>query len=224
VARIGIEWVVNYAPASVNLPATRPQAERFWNTLSGEKAFNFGDNQAWDIDFEQQGTGFPSSGADRFVVELADITYFAGHGSVSGPLFSEPRRDDTLARPSEMRLGDGLANWVVFDACEVLLDPGVERRFSQVFNGLHYVLGFHTICSDEKARGGIFADYLNQGDRMRDAWRKACQETEPFWLVWAYIRASTQAAETFVDHWHGQGEVSADPVGGVELTYFRQAC
>jgi hypothetical protein len=223
-AKIGIEWVQNYHSAGADLHSTREQAERFWNTLSGEKAFNFGDDLAWDTDFEEQGAGSPAAGGDQLFVDTVAITFFSGHGSSAGASFGIATHDNKRASPSEMRLGNGAANWVVFDACEVLQEQGVEQRFSNVFQGLHYVLGFHSTSSDESKRGGIFADHLNHGERMRDAWRKACQETEESDRVWAYLRASTQGAETFPDHWHGRGEVSADPVGNVELTYFHQTC
>jgi hypothetical protein len=42
----------------------------------------------------------------------------------------------------------------------------------------HLRLFFHTVARDEAARGKYLAENLNAGDRVRDAWRKACPETE----------------------------------------------
>lgn len=54
-ATIGVEWVRQYNGLANNLTNTKAQAEGFYNTLSGVRRFNWGDDLAWDQDFEQQG-------------------------------------------------------------------------------------------------------------------------------------------------------------------------
>jgi hypothetical protein len=223
-AKIGIEWVRNYHGRAGDLSNTKPQAEGLLNGLSGTKAFNWGDDLAWDEDFEEQGAGAPASGADKVWADTVDIVMFSGHGSPSGALFGIANRDDGLARPGEMRLGNVDAEWAVFDACEMLARDGVFDRLRPVFRGLHYVLGFHTTCRDEDKRGVLLASNLNSGDRVRDAWRKACQETEDSGTEFAYIRADSSGTNTFDDHWHGKGFVSPDPTGSVTLFYLRASC
>jgi Family of unknown function (DUF6345) len=55
---VGIEWIQDYH-GNGNLSNTRAQAEGFANTLTAVRSFNFGDDLAWDQDFEEQGVGSP---------------------------------------------------------------------------------------------------------------------------------------------------------------------
>ena len=73
-------------------------------------------------------------------------------------------------------------------------------------------------------RGEYMADYLDDGDRVRDAWRKTCQETEGSDTNYAYLRADFAGTDTFTDHWWGKGSVSADPSGSMSFFYLRDSC
>jgi hypothetical protein len=223
-AEIGIEWVKAYHGRAKNLTNTKAQAEGLLNTLSGTKSFNWGDDLAWDQDFEEQGAGSPGSGTDQVWADTVDIVFFSGHGSSAGPMFGIDSKDDGRAKPAEMRLGNTDLEWAVFDACQVLERDGVFDRLRPAFKGLHYVLGFHTTCRDETQRGNLLGANLNAGDRVRDAWRKACQETEDSATFYAYIRADSSGTDTFNDHWHGKGFVSPDPTGAVTLFYLKASC
>ena len=68
------------------------------------------------------------------------------------------------------------------------------------------------------------AQYLNAGNTVRQAWIKACQDTEDSDTQWAYLRADAQGTDTFNDHWWGKGFVSADPANPNVLFYARLAC
>jgi len=59
-ADIGIEWVKQYHGRANNLSNTQAQAEGLYNTLSGVRRFNWGDDLAWDQDFEETGVGSPA--------------------------------------------------------------------------------------------------------------------------------------------------------------------
>jgi hypothetical protein len=224
-ASIGIEWVKKYNGRATNATNTQTAAEGFYNTLHGVRSFNWGDDLAWDQDFEEQGRGVPATGRDTVQVDSVDIVFFAGHGSSQGPLFGIATRDSGQASPTEMRLGDQNLEWLVFHGCNVLSEAGVFNRWGwPVFAGLHYILGFHTTCHDETNRGRYFADDLNNGWRVRDAWIRACQETEDSDREWAYLRADAQDTDTFNDHWHGKGFVSSDPYNPTTLFYARGSC
>ncbi len=135
--------------------------------------------------------------------------------------------DDGAAKNTEMTLGDFDLEWIVFDACQVLEFSGVFDRWGwPVFRGLHYILGFHTTCLDVGDRGEKFADRLNNGWSVRDAWIRACQETEGSSTELAYLRADNTSlgTDTFNDHWWGQGSVSADPVNPNILFHLRTTC
>ncbi len=92
------------------------------------------------------------------------------------------------------------------------------------FHGVHYILGFHTTAHDEPNRGRYFAEKLNAGWRVRDAWIHACQETEGSDSQWAYMRADAPGTNTYDDHWHGRGFVSADPSDPSTYFYLRGSC
>ena len=222
---LGIEWVQKYHGRAGNLSSTKSQAEGFYNKLSGVRKFNWGDDLAWDQDFEQSGTGSPGTGTDTTWADNVDIVFFSGHGSPSGFLFGVAGKDDGQATPGEIRWGNKELEWIALDACQVLERDGVFDRWGwPVFKGLHYMLGFHTTCADEPNRGRYFAEYLNDGWSVRDAWIKAAKETEGSSKEWAYLRADAAGTNTFNDHWHGKGFVSADPTSPTTLFYLKGSC
>jgi hypothetical protein len=128
VARIGIEWVQKYNGLAGNLSNTKAQAEGFLNTLSGVKAFNWGDDLAWDRDFEEQGRGTPTQGTDAVWVDNVDIVFFSGHGSTDRFYFGQ-KIDDAVAKNTEIRWGARDLEWIALDACNVLERDGVFDRW-----------------------------------------------------------------------------------------------
>lgn len=224
---IGIEWVNKYHGRASDLKNNDDNARGFYNTLDGIRQFEYGDDLAWDQDFEQSGAGVPTSGTDQIYADNVDIAFFSGHGSQSGPFFGVATHDDGTARSTEVRLGDRYCNWVVFDACLVLAydDGAVFDRWGwPAFKGLHYILGFHTTTGDSGDRGRKFAEYLNAGWRVRDAWIRACQDTEGSDVYWAYLRADQSGTDTYNDHWWGKGYVSPDPTAPTSLAYANGPC
>lgn len=215
---VGIEWVKNYHGRAGNLTNTKSQAEGFYNRIDCTRRFNWGDDLAWDIDFEEPGD-------DHRWVDNVDIVFFSGHGSKDGPYFGVSTHDDGEARPSEIKWGNRDLEWIAFDACEILKYEGVWDRWRDAFKGLHYILGFRTTCSDEKNRGKYFALLLNMGWKVRDAWILACQLTEGSGTKMAYLRAAKSGTNTLNDHLWGHGYVSPDPrPPGVSLVYYSHPC
>lgn len=221
----GIEWVNEYHGRAPDLSNNDKNARGFYDKLSGTKEFEYADDQAWDTDFEESGAGSPSAGSDATYVDDVDIVFFSGHGSSSGAFFGRDDHDDGEAKPGELRLGNKNLEWLAVDACEVLKESNVFSRLRDAFRGLHYILGFHTTCRDVKDRGEKFAKYLNEEYRVRNAWIKACAETEDSDTECAYLRAEDSSSDTFRDHWHHKGFVSSDPNGGsLTLFYLRTTC
>jgi len=223
---IGIEWANKYHGRANELKNNDDNARGFYNTLSGVRRFEYGDDLAWDRDFEEGGVGNPSAGTDQLYADDVDIVFYSGHGSISGAFFGVTSFDDGEAKPTELRLGNRDCEWVVFDACQVLErdNLNVFDRLGPAFAGLHYMLGFDTICGDSSDRGKKFAERLNDGWSIRDAWIRACTETEGSNRNWAYLRADATGTDTFNDHWHGKGFVSGDPVNPTARLYLRGAC
>jgi Family of unknown function (DUF6345) len=221
---IGIEWVQKYNGLAGNLSNTKAQAEGFYDTLSATRRFNWGDDLAWDVDFEATGVGSPPAGTDVAWVDNVDFVFFSGHGGPDEFYFGV-KMDDALAKATEVRWGDLDLEWIALDACDVLKRDGVFDRWGwPVFHGLHYILGFHTTTSDEANRGRLLAQYLNAGWTVRQAWIRACQDTEDAETWWAYLRADAAGTDTYNDHWLGKGTVSADPSSPTVLYYARGAC
>lgn len=221
---IGIEWVQKYNGLAGDLSNTRAQAEGFYNTLSATKKFAWGDDLAWDRDFETVNLGSPAGGTDTVWADDVDMVFFSGHGSSTRFLFGK-KIDDARAKNTEVRWGDRELEWIVLDACDVLRRTGVFNRWGwPVFRGLHYILGFHTTTGDEPHRGRVLAQYLNAGWSMREAWIRAAQDTEDSETEWAYLRADADGTNTYNDHWHGKGFVSSDPDDPTILFYARGAC
>jgi hypothetical protein len=227
-SEIGIEWVNDYSswfwPDLVNC---QKEAERFQNRLTGISVFNWGDDYAWDQDFEQQGAGFWNpAGSDTSYADDVDIVFYSGHGSSIGPKFGVGNRDSGEVHHDEMRLGDGDLEWAVFDACEVL-EEGAKyyNNCWDMFVGLHYILGFHNVTHDSAGRGENFADYLNSGETVRNAWIKACQDTESSSVDWAYLRAESSGTTTYNEKWFSAGTVSSDPDPATQTIYYlRGSC
>jgi len=226
-AKIGIEWVQKYHGRASSLSNTKAQAEGFYNKLSATRAFNYGNDSAWDSDFEESGVGSPSSGGDALYTDTVHMVFFSGHGSSAGPLFGVANHDDGRARPSEIRLGNGTLNWVVFDACEVLRNDhpfDAIDRWRSSFAGLHAILGFVTTSSDEDKRGKYLAENLNDGQKMHNAWRNACEETEDSDTRYGYLYAEGSGTNVYKDHWHGKGHVSADPTNPTAFVFISGTC
>jgi hypothetical protein len=218
---IGIEWVQQYNGLAGNLSNTKAQAEGFYNTLSATKRFEWGDNLAWDQDFETSGLGSPPSGTDTVWADNVDMVFFSGHGSADRFYFGR-QIDDAVAKNTEIQWGQQCLNWIVLDACNILEWPGAFDRWGwPVFKGLHYILGFHTTTGDEPYRGQVLAQYLNAGWSIRDAWIRAAQDTEGPGTWWAYMRADNGATNTYADKWFG---FSPDPANPTVLYYARGAC
>ncbi|MFK7746968.1 MAG: DUF6345 domain-containing protein [Kordia sp.] len=222
---IGIEWVNQYNGNASDLRNNGRNAKGFSDTLQGVKQFDFGDNFAWDQDFEKSGKGNPTSGTDTIYADNVDIAFFSGHGSRNYLLFGRNDVDNGKAQNTEMELGDKDLEWIVFDGCNALDYNDVFDRWGWgVFKGLHFILGFATICYDRSDRGEKFAKRLNDSWTVREAWIKACVETEPAATEWAYLRANEGSISTFSDHWHGKGIVNADPDNPTLLAYAKGSC
>lgn len=220
-AEIGIEWVLEYHGRASDTTYCKTHAEAFYNKLDGVKIFNWGDDLAWDQDFEESGAGKPSEGTDTIWADDVDIVYFSGHGNDKGPLFGVTEYDSGKVKSDEVRLGNGDLEWIVFNSCRVLEKNGnYYKNATDMFRGLHYMLGFHTNANDEPDRGEIFADYLNKGYTVRTAWKKACQETADSDREWAYLRADDDGSDTYYDHWWDKGDVSQDPNPGNQTIYY----
>ncbi|NIP24720.1 MAG: hypothetical protein GWN55_04835 [Phycisphaerae bacterium] len=236
----GVEWVVDYSKVGKpNVPCRKDCAEGFYNTIIQHPDwvghFNVGNANAWEKHFKRKSKG----GIDDNWIDAVDIAYFAGHGAGAGTkptgvgtgggfTFGVDKNDDWVLSAApfnrEPRWGDKDLEWIVLDICSPLAlksdgaGYALSKRWmnSDVMRGLHYILGFRTVAHDNCHRGRIFAEYLT-GKRdgknytIREAWRKATEDTEWSEVQGAYLRAYSPGCNTYNDHLHEYGPVSADP-------------
>lgn len=204
-----------------------------------EGKFDRGNANAWEEHFKRASMGGTDANWIDDVDIAYFAGHGAGPGSIAGPTgvgrgggftFGVNAHDDWVlaAIPGnrEPRWGDGDLEWIVLDVCSALAfksdGDGVlytlcERwANSDVMYGLHYILGFRTLAHDDGDRGKFFAEYLTgvrDGTKytVRQAWRKATEDTEGYTVQGAYLRASSPGCNTYDDHIYGCGSVSKDP-------------
>ena len=220
---IGIEWVVNYRNRYPYLANSGRNAKRFLYALTQSVVpppphFEHGDTtaiMARGRHFERDltttltiagvipdGPEAPFGEADAFA-ETVDILYFSGHGHYHHLIFSNTAlMDDEEARHTELQLGRlGKLKWLIADACKVLNNVGVIRRWGIAFHGLRYLLGFDGDCRDESNRGRYFANQLKLNDTIQHAWELACLENEDGSVPWAYLHAGGPRTPIENDRW-----------------------
>lgn len=223
------------------VPGRQSCAEGFYNAVLAHPdwvgTFNRGDANAWERDFKHQS----ASAQRRDSVDSVDFAYFAGHGAGAGFVptgvgrgggftFGVNANDDWVlaAIPTnrEPRWGDGDLDWIVLDVCSALAlksdGDGVLYTLwerwgnSDVMHGLHMILGFRTYATDSWHRGEIFAEYLTGAAngtkyRIRDAWRRAVEDTEYGPVQGAILGALGPGSDTRGDYLHKCGSVADDP-------------
>lgn len=201
--------------------------------------FNKGNADAWEEHFKRPSMGgTDDSWVDD--VDFAYFSgHGAGEGTIAGSTgvgrgggftFGVNAHDDwflaAIPGNREPQWGNKNLEWIVLDVCSALArksdGDGVEYTLcerwanSEVMHGLHYILGFRDPAHDSCDRGTIFAEYLTglrDGTKytVREAWRKATEDTEWISVRGAYLRASSSGADTYNDHIHNCGSVSNDP-------------
>lgn len=224
-----------------NVSGRQGCAEGFYNEIIAlsdwEGRFNHGNANAWEEHFKTASMG----GTDESWIDNVDFAFFAGHGAGAGFVptgvgrgggftFGVNAHDDWVlsAIPTnrEPKWGDNRLEWIVLDVCsalalssdgtDVLYTLGERWANSEVMDKLHFILGFRTLAHDSSTRGQLFARYLTgaidgTNYTIRDAWRKATEDTEGGSVEGAYLRAWSPGASTFNDHLYGFGSVSKDP-------------
>jgi hypothetical protein len=227
IKEVGIEWcgLSVWRP----LPYTEQNSEGFYNWMGGvggfNKEFNWGEYSAWERDFKAEEFG----GIDDEWVDAVDIVYYQDHGGSNGVTFRSMEDDKSLLY-WECRLGDGDLELLALDSCNAFYwengtGHNVFQRWANTMQGIHMVCGFATVSQNTKTRGLRFAKYMTGSGTnsltIKDAWFKACSETEGSDRVASVFYASKssnplnpQQDDPVNDHAYGFGYVCTDPVPG----------
>ena len=209
-AGIGIDWVRKYNGRAANVINTQAAAEGFYNTLQGVRQYAWGDDLAWDTDFEQRAQGRRRAGRTMTWADNVDIAFYAGHGNRKGP-FLGTTIDSGQATPGEVRLGDTTSNGSHFMparcsnapasstggdrpsrasiTCLASIRPVTMSPIAAAISPTTQQWLAGPGCVDRRSPG-------NRGLRRRGG---------------PTMRADAGGTNTFEDHWHGKGFVSADP-------------
>lgn len=250
IKEVGVEWICNYSkareagwPAS-DLTYADDNAEKFYQWLIniGWSGFHFGNNMAWESDFEKPAVG----GSDYVWIDGVDFAYFCGHGTKTFFLFGTNHDADgafewRVSWRYEAEWGDQDLEWIVLHACECLYEYQIKSWFEPVFKGLHIIMGFHTAAYDmgyypEENTGFIFALYLTGQNpymplppqKIADAWKRATKDTQPSSVYGAWLSAKVTingAVHTYgyEEYLPGFGTVLPDGIL-IDLVYEKWSC
>jgi hypothetical protein len=241
VKEIGIEFV-GLSDLGSPLPNSEENIEGFYNwmgTIGGyNREFNWGEWSAWEEDFKDA----QFSGTDTEWIDAVDFVYYQDHGGPNGVSFTS-HHDDGWLGCSQMRLGDGDLDTIVFDACSPLAwenkdGDNVYERWGDSLQGIHQICSFSTTSHNAKTRGTKFGLYLTgllilQPRTIMQAWFRACMETEGSSISAALFYGSKssdpgnpQLDDPSNDHAYGFGYVCSDPTPGSFgwLVYVTSSC
>ena len=202
------EWNTDYSTNP--LKNTGNDCKGFTGKLSDHgwskvHAFN---STAWEEDMKKSSKG----GRENDFMDVADFTYYSGHGNPDYITFINNFDDKKLKHSDAYDAwGTKDAEWVVFSACNVM---SKHSYWASTMKNMHLECGWHTVMSDSATFGGIFADLLTK-DSVDD---------EPHTIKQAFFLAGDMThpndrkqrviAETysmFSDYIWGQGYVNPDP-------------
>jgi len=224
VKEIGIEWVG--MSAGHPLWNTETNIEGWYNkigTTGGfNREFNWGEYSAWEEDFKDA----QFSGTDSEWIDAVDFVYYQDHGGPDGVSFTSNHDDHSLGF-TQMRLGDGDLDSIVFDACSPLAwvnenGDDVFTRWAPTLQGIHQICSFGTTSQNSATRGTKFATYMTDlGMTIVSAWFRATMETEGSDRLGAVFYGSKstnplspQLDDPINDHLYGFGYVCSDPTPG----------
>jgi hypothetical protein len=210
---IGTEWIGTCGGLGGSAGNAGGFVSRF--ASSGiSTAFNWGDNNAWEIDFKDASLG----GQDQYYADAVDLVFYTGHANGAGFSFCSSV-NDTWLDYTDARWGQTQIEWLVIAACGPLQDDGGAwvSRWQPAFQGLHLLMGYADISWDNTVEGSTLADALLRYDHhpVRLAWVESANAGQPAGVPYAYmgVYGPNWTAPNWNDYFHGMGPVGEDMVG-----------
>jgi len=187
-AEVGVEWQCDYASYTNevgSLSTPDDFAEGFYNNLGTA-------NMVWFKNFDNgelnsKKSHFASTG-DSSYADSVDIVVWCGHGSREDEspddrfcrffVDNQPGLEPTdKLHWSDIDWGDKDVDWVVVNTCRFL--SGTVEQHKQMASGVHLICGYKTDMTVMAAPGQYFADRLDEGMSIKDAWHKQCWMYQP---------------------------------------------
>jgi len=176
IVRTGVEWINTFSgPCKQNNLSNRANdAEGFQNAMASHghtRVFDWGDGNAWETDFRA-----PAFGGDA--LDWSDnvhFCYFADHGGNSGSVFQigfTAQHTNCLGSSDQWKLGAKSLKWIVFDACDLVLQADATN-ISEWFGpmqGVHMVFGYPASGRNDGGRGASFGNDAGSGAVLSNAW------------------------------------------------------
>lgn len=236
--KVGTWWIRD------GIDERKTEAEGFGDVLQNLSSFDWTENHG---DSSVLRRDFVETAAYTEKVDEVDIMYMSSHGDYDRYVPATYGRGfQTWDQP--VQFGDtidwGKEDLEVFSshACRLLYHSETNRigRWIPAFRKLHYMFGFHTVShsgKNQKDRGRKFATHAAwhlfwpvgwaNSYTLREAWKKACMETESNEVTWAYLRADGEAPDgTWVNTYNERLETTEpdDPVHNRRFYRSRGAC
>jgi hypothetical protein len=206
------------------------------------KSFDWGNDLAWESDFENSAVG----GYDYVWIDAVDFAYFSGHGYYDAFWFGTDYDGDgtypNRVHYSEVDWGDLDLDWISISACLILnyQPSGYPTAFDRwgwpVFRGLHAILSFDTVSYDTpiwilwpfwwESPGERFVNYMTTPYTIGNSWERMTQDWQPS-DVWGAALAVWNPSTGYVqwdDYLPGYGYVSPDIDNPTGLAWRRWQC
>jgi hypothetical protein len=185
---VGVEWINQFpSPCTqTNLSYCDDTSEGFLNGMTSRghrRVFNWGDGNAWELDFRDQSLG----GQDHQWIDNVDIAHFSSHGGTGSDNvfrgFFGTQNQACTWRSDRARYGDRRLKWLCIDTCQGLeLTRNIIAVWNSTFRGLHQIFAFTDLVSDSwwtGDRGYRFARRAGNNEILAQAW---LDEGYSWWL------------------------------------------
>jgi len=172
-------------------------AEGFQNAMAAygnPGVFDWGDENAWETDFRS-----PASGGDSANwSDNVNFCYFADHGGNWSNTFHigfTAQHTNCIGSSDQWQLGMKSLKWIVFDACDLVLQADATNvsEWFEPMQGVHLVFGFVGLGYDDGGRGTSFGHDAGSYAVLSNAWLSDAVASGSNQTAIAIAAGSTQA-------------------------------
>jgi len=215
VVDVGTEWLgpaygLNGSPANAAGFATGAAAAGI------PVRMNWGDNDVFASDFIDPSKG----GDDTHWADNVDLMFYTGHANGDGFVTGNRGQvgGSSFVSYDKALWGNTDLDWLVVAACGPLqgIQTGDLRRWLPAFGGLHMLLGYAQVTSDNTVEGSTLWSALHGAFflppmKMRDAWALAALAGQPHGIVYGAMGLiRSDGVSNYDDHFWGRGPVGPE--------------